>query len=42
MQTKYKTGRIKKKLNLTYEKILYLKKKKEKLIFLMQDQLGDF
>ena len=42
LQTKYKTGRIKKKLNLTYDKILYLKRKKKKLIFLMQDQIGDF
>ena len=31
LQTKYKTGRIKKKFNLTYDKILYLKKKKEKI-----------
>ena len=38
-----RTGRVKKRLNLTYEKIIIFKKeKRKKLIFLMQDQLGDF
>ena len=30
-KTKYKVGKVKSRLNLTYEKILYLKKKKEKI-----------
>ena len=34
IQTKYKVGKVNKTLNLTYEEILYLKKKKKKLSIL--------